>query len=123
MIPGSNLLQMALSAIASQAVTYLRFESMTTRADGVDVPTFEAPVTLYGSWQPVPAERLVARGLDPAREHAAFFVSTYLQEPTRDRSADRCEYGGFVWEARDAQNWFVQDGWLEMLFEKVGPVA
>lgn len=124
MIPGSNILRMALGAIAAQAVPYRRYTGTTTRADGIQVPTFAAPVTLYGSWQPVSADQLVRWGLDPAKKMAIFYVSAPLNEPGRDISGDRADYAGSEWEARDADGeWFPQDGWTGMLFQRIGPTG
>lgn len=122
MIPGSNILRTALGVIAPQPVVYLRYAGSTTRDDGVEIPAFEPPVTVYGSWQAVTSEQLVRYGLDPARDYAYFFASVPIQQPGRDVSGDRCEYGGATWEARSGEGWFPMDGWDAMLFERVaGP--
>lgn len=120
MIPGSNLLRTALGVITPQAVQYERFAGMTTRDDGIDVPAFEAPITVYGSWQAVTSEQLVRMGLDPAKDYAYFYASVPFNQPGRDVSSDRARYGGSVWEARSGEGWFPMDGWDGMLFQRVG---
>lgn len=119
-VPGSNLLALALTVISPQPVTYLRFLSKATNAAGVDVPTFEDPVTLYGSFQPIDAKRLAAYGLDMSKSYATFYASQSFQEIDRNRASDRFAFAGRLYQLLDKTAWAAQDGWDAAILVDIG---
>ncbi len=120
--PGSNLLAAALTVIPAQAATYRRWAGSTTNAAGRTAATYDAPVTLYGSMQPVPATRMAMLGLDMTKAYSVFYASRRFLEPGRDDCAgDLLDYDGRRWQSVSKTGWFAVDGWDALLTVDVGP--
>jgi hypothetical protein len=119
--PGSNVLALALTAIAPQPVEYRAYTGKTTRADGQQVAAFAAPVTLYGSWQAVPSSDKAAYGLTLSMDYAVFYASTPMQNAVRDEAPDQFTYAGRRWSIVSRTGWFVMDGWDSVLVVDIGP--
>lgn len=109
--PGGNILSVALGLIPSQAVGWRRFEGVVTNAAGVDVPTWQAPVTIRGSFQPVSATLMQTLGLDMTKNYATFYAAEPMQDVDRDKTGDRLTYNGRVWQIISKTEWYPQDGW------------
>lgn len=118
-VPGSNLLNMALSLIGPQPVAWAAFSGMTTNAAGIDVPTWAAAVTVYGSFQPASNTLLQTLGLDWNKNYAIFYASQAFTEPDRDMSGDRLTYAGKTYQVESGSKWFTQDGWEGVLCVEV----
>lgn len=110
-VPGSNLLRMAMGVIGAQEVQWSRFLNKTTNAAGIDVPTFAAPVTVYGSFQAVDQNLLQNLGLDWTKNYATFYASEDFGDVNRDKTGDRLVYGGTTYGVLSKTPWFLQDGW------------
>lgn len=121
MTPGSNLLAAALSVIAPSAVVWRAYTGKTTRADGVQVTTYAAPVTLYGSWQAVPSRDVAAYGLDMSKDYAVFYASTPFQNAARDEAPDAFTFTDRRWTVIGRTGWFTVDGWDSVLVIDTGP--
>lgn len=117
--PGGNILNIAMRLIAPQSVEWRRFLGITTNAAGIDVPTWQAPVTIYGSFQPVSATLMQQLGLDMTKSYATFFASQPMQDVDRDRTGDRLTYNGKTWQIESKTEWFPQDGWEYILCVEV----
>lgn len=122
-IPGLNLLALASTVIAQQGVAYERWLANTTNAEGNDVPAYAAPVTVWGSFQPVSLDRIESLGLDMGRDYATFYATGAYRPGWRDDSPDRFTYGGRTWEASGVVDWFAQDGWEAVLMVAVSKNA
>lgn len=113
MIPGVNLLGMALRLITPQTISYFACTGRATNAVGVDAPTFAAPVTLANvSVQPVPLEKYETLQLDFGRA----YVTLYTQRGTvalqrGDNGGDEFEYDGRRWHITSNTRWAPLDGW------------
>lgn len=90
MIPGSNILSLALTVIASQVVNWFAFASSTDGSTGLVVSTYAVPQTVpRGSVQPVPRSRYEAYGLDWAKSYVTWYVPNVNALPiTRDPSGN-----------------------------------
>jgi hypothetical protein len=90
MIPGSNILKLALSVIGSQTVNWFEFESSAPGPTGLQLATYAVPQTVtLGSVQPVPRSRYEAYGLDRQRSYVTWFVpNVNAQSITRDPDAN-----------------------------------
>ncbi|WP_197335302.1 phage collar protein [Ralstonia solanacearum] len=64
MIPGSNLLGLALSVIGKQRVEYFRYIGRKTNDIGDDVSVYADPVPMFGSVQAVDRNMYQYLGLD-----------------------------------------------------------
>lgn len=111
MIPGSNLLNMALGVIGAQEVQWRRNTGVVTNSAGIDVASFAAPETVFGSFQAVPRSLYQFQGLDFTKNYAMFYASHDMKDVLRDRAGDRLTYGSVTYAVESATSWFLQDGW------------
>lgn len=119
MIPGSNILSMALSVIARQSFTYKAYISRQTLAQGYDVTTYADPVDLTGSVQPVPRELFDQMGLDLQGDYIKVFLEKRVLVVERDVSGDEVIYNGDTYQVLSSTPWYAADGWMELLCAKV----
>lgn len=123
MIPGQNILNMALTVIAKQQITYYQFVSRTPNIIGQDVTTYAAPVTLVGSWQPVPRKLYITYGLDLQKDYFTFYTSNNLLDITRDVSGDQISFMGRRYQVESDNDWFQLDGWKGVLCVDLGQAS
>lgn len=119
MIPGSNLLSMALRVIAPQTIAYYPYVSRTKLANGVLNPVYGSGVNVDGSFQPVPRSRYENMGLDFQKNYVTIFVSKNVIDIERDVTGDRFTYAGKLYQAESRTDWFSQDGWDAILCVEV----
>lgn len=93
MIPGSNLLNMALSVIAPQKFTYYAFVSRKTGINGLDVATYASPMRVRGSVQPVPRSMYETLGLNLQKTYVNIFIARNIVDLNRDVSGDYIIFG------------------------------
>jgi len=122
-VPGSNLLAAALTVIQPQGLQYRRYKDQGTDAAGVKTATYDAPVTLYGSFQPVSRNTMAIQGLEMDKRYALFYASQSFKEPGRDGAGDLFSYGGRQWQAMGGSDWYFVDGWDAALLVDVGADA
>lgn len=121
-IPGSNILQQALSVIAASEVNYFMATGRSLNSIGQDVTTYAAPVSLFGSFQPISKSMYEQYGLDLQKSYFNFYVSANIQDTQRDRSGDQIVFGDLRFQCESNTEWFRIDGWkaiLCVLIEKV----
>jgi hypothetical protein len=119
MIPGSNILAQALTMIASQAITWLSYQSRSTNDIGMQVSVYAAPVTIQGSIQAVPRTLIQALGLDMNKTYVNIFVPNNVIDIERDITSDQFQYGGATYQGLYATPWFSIDGWNQILAVQV----
>ena len=119
MIPGSNLLNMALGLISGQQVGWRRYLGKVKNPAGVQVVTWAAAVDIMGSFQPIDSKLFQQYGLDVSKEYATFYSSQGFTDPERDKTGDRLIYGGEVWQIESKCPWLLQDGWSRVLCVRV----
>lgn len=115
MIPGLNILNMALTAIKRQTIIYYQFISRVPNDIGQDVTTYAAPVNISGSFQPVPRELYFENGLDLDKRYYTFYTNSNLLDVNRDVSGDQIEFNGWRFQCLSSNNWFELDGWAGVL--------
>lgn len=118
-VPGSNLLALALGVIGNQKVQWRKFAGMTTLTSGVQAPSWDDPVDINGSLQPVDETMLQQLGLDWTKKHCMFYASAEFKEVDRDQTGDRLTYAGRTYQILDKTTWFAQDGWERPLCVEV----
>lgn len=123
MIPGSNLLNLALTVIGRQWFDYYRFKSRAPNRVGLDVTIYELPVNLSGSVQPVLRELYEKFELDLQRDYMTFYVSKDVMDVARDVSGDQMFFNGKIYQCMSITNWFPMDGWVPVLCVAVPDVA
>lgn len=120
MIPGANILNMALQIIAKQTVQYYAFVSRALNAVGQDIATYAAVQNIVGSWQPVPREVYVLYGLDLQKDYFTFYTSNNVLDVTRDVSGDQIAYRGRRYQVESNNDWYQLDGWKGILCVGLG---
>lgn len=115
MIPGSNILNLALKAIARQSVNYYRYNGRTINDAGNYVPAFDDPVILTGSFQPTPRSLYEQRGLEFSKTYYNFFVSSNVIDVSRGNSGDEFVFNGNRFKCESITPWYAIDGWAEIL--------
>lgn len=115
MIPGSNVLNMALQLIAKQPVCYIAFVSRKTLENGMLVSKYASPVTVMGSVQPVPRTVYAMNGLDLQKNYFNVFLPQKIVDINRDVSGDQFSYNGLKLQGISAMAWSSVDGWTEIL--------
>lgn len=118
-VPGSNLLNMAMGIIGRQSVQWFRYTGLTTTPAGLQRPTWADPVTITGSLQPVDANTLQNLGLDWTKNYVTFFAPAEFNEVERDQSSDRVAYAGRKYQVVGKTAWFHQDGWEKVICVEV----
>lgn len=120
LVPGSNLLGIALGAIRGQLVGYRAWQSRAPDPKGKFVDTFAPRVEIPGSMQPVSRERVQFLGLDASKSYAILYAPGVAHPVSRDRGADQFDYAGRLYAAEGKTDWSAQDGWNGVLLVDVG---
>jgi hypothetical protein len=123
-VPTGNLLNMALSVIASQPFDYYAYASRTNNERGLYVTAYADPVVLYGSIQAVPRKAYQQQGLDYAKNYISIHVSADVIDVTRDRTSDQIGWNNRRFQVIGEDAWFNIDGWVALIAVQVEmPVA
>lgn len=122
MIPGSNLLDDALSVIASQTITYYRMTGRTLNDIGQDVTAYAPGISIDGSLQPVPRTLYEKLGLNLQNSYYTFYTSNNVLDVARDVSGDQFEFNGSRYQVESNNDWYAQDGWKGVLCVLIGAV-
>jgi hypothetical protein len=111
MIPGSNLLNKALGVIGRTAVQWYSSTGRTVNGIGLQVTTFAAPITVYGSFQPVPRSAFLQLGLDFAKEYVTFYTTQAATDIERDKAPDEFVLNTHRYRCLTKTDWKQIDGW------------
>ena len=115
MIPGVNLLHMAMGILGNQSVEYIRYEGAQTLANGIKTEVYSDPVTVEeGSVQPIPKSNYRENGLNFSREYVTWWVSMDVLGLDRDFSGDLIVWNNKKWKVDSDISWYEQDGWCEL---------
>ena len=120
MIPGQNLLNMALTVIARQTITYYQYTGRALNNVGQDVTTYADPVSMVGSLQPVPRQLYAQWGLDLQKSYYTFYTSNNILDIRRDVSADQFAFNNQRYQVESNNDWYAQDGWKGVLCVLIG---
>ena len=119
-LPGANLLNMALSVIGKQTITYRQNTGRTTGGNGQLVPTYAADVTIKGSVQPVPRNLYQQMGLNFQSSYFWIYVpNTAINDVTRNLSGDLFLWNSGKYQAMSKTDWKALDGWTAVLCVQV----
>lgn len=118
-VPGSNLLTQAHNLIGRQTLQWLAYAGMTTLADGSKAPSWAAPVTVRGSFQPASRNMIQQLGLDWNKDYHTFYNERAFKDVERDITGDRLVFAGRTYQIESKTPWFQQDGWESVLCAKV----
>jgi|SRR5882757_4717709 len=115
MIPGSNLLKQALTVIAKQPVDYYQYLSRSTNAIGMFVSIYADPITIRGSFQPVPRNFYQQYGLDLSKSYYTFYTLNDIFSLDRDVAGDKIVAYGKEYQCQSNNDWFSADKWKGVL--------
>ena len=115
MIPGSNLLNSALTVITSQGFGYIKFTGRATNAIGIDVPVYDPAVQVKGSIQAVPRSLFQHMGLDWKRNYIMIYCDPVILGVDRDSAGDRIEFDGKTYQVLSENDWQPMDSWQGLL--------
>jgi hypothetical protein len=120
MIPGANILKMALSMIRKQRLTYYKNTGRATNSIGMLVPTYAPPVVVEGSFQPVPRNLYAENGLDFQKDYYTFYAPVDIFDLQRDVSGDQLIFNNTQYQCESNNDWFAIDGWKGVLCVRIG---
>lgn len=121
MIPGLNLLAMALTVIQPQGIVLHRFISRVSGGVGKWVSTYAAPEPIAtASVQAVSTEKRQVLGLDADKDYVTLFAPAAVRSAARSTAPDRFDWAGSTWECVSATDWLEQDGWTQSVAVRVG---
>lgn len=120
MIPGQNLLKMALTVIQRQYLYYYKFEGRTLNSVGQDIAIYSPPIGIYGSFQPVPRVLYDKYGLNLQKKYYTFYTSNNVINLQRTVSGDQMGFNGQRYQCESNNTWYEQDGWKGILLVHVG---
>jgi hypothetical protein len=121
LIPGQDLLAMAMTVIAQQDLSYYKYAGRVLNSLGQYVSTYSRGVVMSGSWQPVPRNLMIQYGLDFQKSYFTFYTSNNVVDLTRDVSADQLAFNGERYQVESNNDWFALDGWKGILCVHIGP--
>lgn len=122
MIPGVNILNMALSLIQPVTVQYLPFLDRTSNEIGLEVSTYDTPMPLKGSFQPVPLRLFQQYGLDLNKIYYNFYAPANMLELNRLKSGDKLQFNGMEYEVIESGKWYQFDGWNGIMCVEIGAI-
>lgn len=118
-VPGSNILNKALTVISKQTFNYYQFRAREPNAIGLDVAQYYPVQILQGSAQPAPRELIEQMGLDLQRTYFNFYVSRAILDVDRDVSGDQMFFNGQTFQCLSITPWGSIDGWNAVLAVRI----
>ena len=119
MIPGMNLLNVALTVLTPQTLFYFKFLSMVDNSTGNSIPNYANPVLIPGSFQPVPRRLYQQYGLNFQKDYFTFYTSTEIFDVARDVAGDQLIFENKQYQCLSNNDWFALDGWDGVLCIRV----
>lgn len=120
MIPGSNLLNVALRIVAPQTPLQWRaWVSSTPNGAGYFEQVYSDPVDIVGSMQPINRNLYQQYGLDMSKDYSTLYTSSDVKVADEDRGGDVIIYDGETWICESGTDWRHADGWRKILCCKV----
>ena len=120
MIPGINLLNIALGVIQSQSGLWVRFLGNTTNDRGQDIPSYADPVEIVGSFQATDVRTIQSMGLDLSKKYRTLYTSNPVSITERGTSPDLLIFNSRKYQVAGDADWFWQDGHKGLVLVDVG---
>lgn len=122
MIPGANLLGMALQLVTPQTLQHRAFISRSDNSAGDTEAIFAAPVPIQGSMQPVNRALYQMLGLNFAKNYSTLYVFGDVIPTARDRDGDIILFDGLTWQCESDRNWRGVGEYRKILCVETTPV-
>ncbi len=123
MIPGGNLLNLAMSAIQKQQLGYVAYAGRALAANGDYVPAYLNAVTIGGSIQPIKRSLYENMGLDFQKNYVNIFVPNDINDIKRASAGDQFTFKEKTFQVLSNEEWFQMDGWDQVLCVEVPTVV
>lgn len=120
MIPGVNLLKLAMGVITPQSVVWRQFKSRTQNALGNWVNTYHPDKTIRGSLQPMSNDEVHEMGFDVTKHYWRLYTSHPIDMVGRGESPDIIIANGRKMEVVSTDDWYSSDGWKGLTLVEVG---
>ncbi len=120
-IPGVDLLDLTATVIEFQTVQWYQYTGRSRNAVKQYENTYNSPVTIQGSFQPVPRRLYEEYRLDFSKEYFYLFTSNNLLDVGRDVSSDYITSNSARYDCQSATPWYAMDGWTQVLCVAVAP--
>jgi hypothetical protein len=117
LVPGSNLLGIALRAITPTGGAQVkRFVGESTNDFGSVIKTYTDPEPMLGcSVQPVTSATIQQLGLSLTKAYVNIWTQSNVQAGYDGKEGDIILWDGSEWEVLSPTNWQVQDGWKQII--------
>lgn len=117
LVPGSNLLGIALHAInPTGGATYRAYDSEGENEFGTTIKLYKDPVPMLGcSIQPVSYTIVAQLGLDVNKRYVGIWTQHNVQGVYEGRQGDLVDWNGQSWEVTAEDSWIQQDGWKQII--------
>lgn len=121
MVPGSNLLNMALGVIQpTRGATVKEYLGEVDNAFGGTEVSYRDPKPLVNvSIQPMTKQQVQVSGLAVNKTYIQIWVSQSVQGAYRGRQNDIVTWAGYDWEVQPDSDWLIQDGWVRIIAVKL----
>lgn len=120
-VPGSDLLADALQIIDTDTIQVLKQGARVLNSLGLWETPYGEPVDYEASVQAVDRRTYVELGLDFNKRYIQIYVSTAVNDLSRDTTGDKVYFNGREYAITSTLDWFVIDGWVGVLCCEVGP--
>lgn len=123
-VPGSNLLGMALNLIRPQTVDFYEDIGRIKSPDGEYVTQLANKLTIDRcSVQAVDRDKYHDLGLSASRSYFVWYVMRDVKGVERGKSGDVVEFQGRRYQISSDRPWFGMDGWDGSLMCDIGPAT
>jgi len=119
-VPGSDILDIALSVIEPQQAQLLRNIGRVLNSSGLYIPQYSAPESVSGSIQAVKRNKYEALGLDFQKSYVMVYFTTQVQDLKRGTGGDLMVWQGRRWQFVSETDWHPQDHWSGILAIDIG---
>ena len=110
-----NLLGTVQTVIGMQEYQLRKYASRSRNAVGYWVSSFETPVNMSGSVQPVRSTQYESMGLDFKKAYLKIYDVKLIEAMDRESNADQIIWDGFIWHVAEDTSWFLSGGWNYVL--------
>lgn len=117
LIPGSNILGIALTAInPTGGVEVKKYLGKQENDFGSTIKTYSGPVPVVGcSLQPMPTSMIQQLGLSLQKQYINIWTQSNIQVAYNGNEGDILIWGGAEWEVMSPTSWQEQDGWKQII--------
>ena len=117
LVPGSNILGIALSAInPTGGIQFKKYLGKTENDFGSTIKTYSDPAPMLGcSVQPMSAAMVQQLGLSLQKSYVNIWTQSSIEIAYDGNEGDIVIWDGAEWEVMSPTSWQVQDGWKQII--------